>query len=420
MSQSVLYSNFRIRSWVPRGLVKALGLNVAIVDPYAEEAKEQFALDFPLKKLPAFRGPRGFKLTEQMAINHYLINSSENEKLKAQLLGAPTDIETQAEILRWESFGNSDLIIFLAKIFQPLVVEDVPYVKRDVDAAWKTLDVIVDVFDARLKEYTYLVGEHITLADLVCAAAFNRGFNYLFGSEWRKQHPAIVRWFNTVRASDWIKDEYADFKFIDEPVKPPQATNKKKEKKKEAPKAAPKAATKKEEPKEEAPTESKKPKHPLELLGKPTFVLDEWKRKYSNEDTRPVALPWFWEHYNPEEYSIWKVDYKYNDELTLTFMSNNLVGGFFNRLSASTKYVFGCLVVYGENNNNGITGAVLVRGQDHVPAFDVAPDWESYNYKKLDPSNPQEKEFIDDMWAWDKPLVVNGETKEIVDGKVLK
>lgn len=158
----------------------------------------------------------------------------------------------------------------------------------------------------------------------------------------------------------------------------------------------------------------------MELLGKPTFVLDEWKRKYSNEDTRPVALPWFWEHYNPEEYSIWKVDYKYNDELTLTFMSNNLVGGFFNRLSASTKYVFGCLVVYGENNNNGITGAVLVRGQDHVPAFDVAPDWESYNYKKLDPSNPQEKEFIDDMWAWDKPLIVNGETKEIVDGKVLK
>lgn len=420
MSQSVLYSNFRIRSWVPRALVKQLGLNVKVVDPYAEEAQAEFNRDFPLKKLPAFRGPRGFKLTEQMALNHYFIESSEDAKVKAQLLGAPTDLETRAEILKWESFGNSDLILFEVKVFKPLIMEDVPYVKRDAEAALKSLDATTEVFESRLKDHTYLVGEHITLADLVCVAAFTRGFNYIFGAEWRKQHPAIVRWFNTVRDSDWLKEEYADFKFIDEPVKPPQATNKKKEKKKEtakAPAAAPKAAPAQAEAQ---PAEPKKPKHPLELLGKPTFVLDEWKRKYSNEDTRPVALPWFWEHYNPEEYSLWKVDYKYNDELTLTFMSNNLIGGFFNRLSASVKYAFGCLVVYGENNDNGITGAILIRGQDYVPAFDVAPDWESYSYKKLDASNPEDREFVNEMWAWDKPVIVDGKPREIADGKVLK
>ncbi|SSD62231.1 related to Elongation factor 1-gamma 2 [Saccharomycodes ludwigii] len=160
----------------------------------------------------------------------------------------------------------------------------------------------------------------------------------------------------------------------------------------------------------------------LSLLLKATFLyLKKWKRKYSNEDTRPVALPWFWEHYNPEEYSIWKVAYKYNDELTMTFMSNNLVGGFFNRLSGSVKYMFGCLVVYGENNNNGIIGAILIKGQNFKPAFDVAPDWESYSYEKLDPVNkPEDKEFVNDMWAWDKPVVINGETREIADGKVLK
>ena len=87
----------------------------------------------------------------------------------------------------------------------------------------------------------------------------------------------------------------------------------------------------------------------MEALGKPKNPLDEWKRTYSNEETREVAIPWFWKNqYDPEEWSLWKVDYKYNDELTLTFMSNNLVGGFFNRLSASTKYMFGCMVVYGE------------------------------------------------------------------------
>ena len=79
-----------------------------------------------------------------------------------------------------------------------------------------------------------------------------------------------------------------------------------------------------EEEEEDKP--APKPKHPLDLLPRASFVLDDWKRKYSNEDTRPVALPWFWGECNFEEYSIWRVDYKYNDELTMTFMSSNLIG----------------------------------------------------------------------------------------------
>jgi len=37
-------------------------------------------------------------------------------------------------------------------------------------------------------------------------------------------------------------------------------------------------------------------------------------------------LPWFWENYKPDEYSLYKVDYKYNEELTMTFMTSNLIG----------------------------------------------------------------------------------------------
>ena len=96
------------------------------------------------------------------------------------------------------------------------------------------------------------------------------------------------------------------------------------EKKKEQPKAAPKP--KQEEAEEEEAPPAPKPKHPLEALPRATFVLDDWKRKYSNEETREVALTWFWENANFEEYSIYKVDYKYNDELTMTFMTANLIG----------------------------------------------------------------------------------------------
>ena len=56
------------------------------------------------------------------------------------------------------------------------------------------------------------------------------------------------------------------------------------------------------------------------------MVMDDWKRKYSNEELRTAAIPWLWENLKPEEYSLWKVEYKYNDELTMVFMSANLIG----------------------------------------------------------------------------------------------
>lgn len=55
--------------------------------------------------------------------------------------------------------------------------------------------------------------------------------------------------------------------------------------------------------------------------------MDEFKRKYSNEDTLQVALPHFWEHFDREGYSIWYCQYKYANELTLPFMSCNLISG---------------------------------------------------------------------------------------------
>jgi len=93
-----------------------------------------------------------------------------------------------------------------------------------------------------------------------------------------------------------------------------------------------------------------------------------------------------------------------------------LITGFFNRLDASRKFLFGCLLVLGENNNAAISGAFLVRGGDHIAAFDVAPDWESYDFKKLDPASEADKEFLRDAWTWDKPM--GG--KPVADGKVFK
>ena len=60
-----------------------------------------------------------------------------------------------------------------------------------------------------------------------------------------------------------------------------------------------------------------------------TLVMDEWKKMYSNNDTMKVAMPYFWENFDHENYSIWTCEYKYPKELTLIFMSCNLIGGMY-------------------------------------------------------------------------------------------
>lgn len=97
-----------------------------------------------------------------------------------------------------------------------------------------------------------------------------------------------------------------------------------------------------------------------------------------------------------------------------------MIGGFFNRLEASRKYLFGAASVFGTANNSIVRGAFYVRGQEALPAFDVAPDFESYEFTKLDPTKSEDKEFVNDMWAWDKPIEEGGKSYDWADGKVFK
>ncbi|KAF5246330.1 hypothetical protein FOXYS1_15169, partial [Fusarium oxysporum] len=48
------------------------------------------------------------------------------------------------------------------------------------------------------------------------------------------------------------------------------------------------------------------------------------------------------------------------------------------------------------------------------------PDWESYNFEKLDPTNPEHRQFVEDAWGWEKPITVNGKEYKLADGKVFK
>lgn len=389
-------------------VAKANGLDLETVEVDTKNPTPAFLEANPLSKVPAFVGTDGYVLTETMAIAIYL--TSQNEK--TTLLGKTK--QDYASILKWMSLFNTEVLPILSNWYRPLLGWS-PYNKKSVDEAIKGTEKVISVIEKHLLHSTYLVGERITLADLFATAIAARGFQFFFDKAWRSQHPNFSRWYETVYNQPIYSDAAPPFELLDKATLanvPPKKEEKPKQPKQEKPKQEKAAA-----PEEDAP--KPKPKHPLEALPKPSFALDDWKRFYSNHELEE-SLKWFWENVPFNEYSIWKCEYRYNKELTLTFMSKNLIGGFEARLEASRKYLFGSASVFGENRNSVIQGAFVIRGDDFEPVFDVAPDYESYEFTKLDPTNPEDKAFVESMWSWDKPIVKDGETFEHYDGKVFK
>merc|ERR1712121_405493 len=199
--------------------------------------------------------------------------------------------------------------------------------KEDIKAALKTLN-------DHLLTRTFLVGERLSLADIAVACTMLSLYTQVLDPEFRKPFVNVTRWFNTVvnqpnakavvgqvnlctKMAEFDAKKFAEFSGKGE---------KKKEEKKE------------EKPAEDEPKPEKKA-DPFEKMPKGTFDLEEWKRFYSNND-EPESVAWFWEHFDHENYSIWRGDYKYNDELTMVFMSCNLIGGMFQRLDKLNKNAF--------------------------------------------------------------------------------
>jgi elongation factor 1-gamma len=172
------------------------------------------------------------------------------------------------------SFANTEVLPRLAGWFRPLIGRDT-YNKKNVEDAQKATGANLKVLEEHLTVNTYLVSERLTLADLFTASIAARGFEFFFDKQWRAQHPAVTRWYETVSNQDIFKAVAGETKFIDTaiPNTPPKTEKPKAEKPKEAPK--PKAAAPAEDEEEDAPP-APKPKHPLEALPRPTFVLDDW------------------------------------------------------------------------------------------------------------------------------------------------
>ncbi|XP_021891633.1 LOW QUALITY PROTEIN: elongation factor 1-gamma-like [Carica papaya] len=374
----------------------------------------------PIGKVPVLETPDG-TVFESNAIARYVT------RLKADNPLYGSSIIDYAHVEQWIDFASLEIDANLISWFKPRMGR-VVYLPPAEEAAIAALKRALDALNSHLASNTYLVGHSVTLADIVMTCNLLLGFNHLMTKAFTSEFPHVERYFWTMVNQPNFKKIIGEAKQAESvmPVQSAKKPSQPKESAKPKPKDEPKKEAKKEVQKEPAkPAEEEeeapkpKPKNPLDLLPPSKMILDEWKRLYSNTKTnfREVAIKGFWEMYDPEGYSLWFCDYKYNDENTVSFVTLNKVGGFLQRMDLARKYAFGKMLVIGSGPPFKVKGLWLFRGTE-IPKFvlDECYDMELYDWRKVDISDEAQKERVSQMIEDAEPF----EGEPLLDAKCFK
>ncbi|CBH18338.1 elongation factor 1 gamma, putative [Trypanosoma brucei gambiense DAL972] len=284
---------------------------------------------------------------------------------------------------------------------------------RGVPIPADAMDSVHEVFgglETWLETRTFLVGERLTVADICVAFAlqFHYRANAAEGEALTKKYRNVYRLYNTVmqqpKTVEVLKSQGATFG----PVKAKKAEQ-------QAPKAekAPKPAPKDDDD-DDVPKEKKKP-NPLDELPPSPFVLDAFKREYSNNDTRTVAAPYFFQNYDAAGYTSFWCRYKYNEDNKMQFMTANLVRGWFQRMEHTRKYAFGVALIIGEEKKHDIVALWVFRGKGMPEIVKDVEDTELFDWEEI-PDVSAQRERITDYLCWEGPTI----PKPVLEGRVFK
>jgi len=363
----------------------------------------------PVGKIPFLHTDQGI-VFQSNAIARYVASLNGSNLLGANAFEA-------AIVDSWIEFAANEIDL-PASVWVFPVLGYIPNNPAATAKAKADIRKVFEILNKHLSTRTFLVGQRITLADIVVSTSVFDLYTQVLDPSFRKAFVNVNRWFLTIVNQPAVKPVFGDVVLADKAAVPADTVEKPKEKpakKEETPKhkkekEQPKKAAEHDEEEEEENFEDEKPKskNPLDFLPPSTLVMDEWKRMYSNNDTREVALPWFWSHLDAAGYSLWWCRYKYSAELDVTFKTANLIGGFLQRLDKLRKYGFGSLIIFGQDPTLTIEGAWLVRGKAIPAELAECDDFALYDWKEIDSGNELEKKLFDDFLAWDGDFAARG------------
>jgi elongation factor 1-gamma len=380
-------------------VVEASGAPVELQDVHwdDEETRKTLYPKSPTGTLPYLETKEGV-LSESKAIELYLA-----ETYKPELLGEG-DLQ-KAQVRQWMDFASFELGDCAQKIVYPLFGWK-PYCKESADQANNRLKEFMKALDQQVKGKRYAFGEELTLADIALFNKLKFFFQLVFPKALReKVFPNVNDWFLRVLNTPETDKVYGKVLLCNQPLKP-FISEKKEEKHQDKGKKGNEGkdkkdnAKKQETPEEPAPEKQKKKQNPLDLLPPSKLELETFKRAFLNNKDKEDAIKKFWEVYDPEGYSLWRLEYdNLPTECKVLFRTSNSKGMFLQKCDNLRRYAFAVHGVYGVEDDYKIRGLWMFRGLEVPQEMKDNDLYEYIHFRKLDHTNEEDRKLVHDYWT---------------------
>lgn len=160
-----------------------------------------------LFQVPAFETKGGEYLSESNAIAFYVANDE---------LRGETDLE-RAQIVQWFSFAENEILPYSSAWVFPLLGL-VPYNKNAVSRAKEDTERSLAVLNSHLLNNTFLVGERLSLADIIVFANLLSVYQHVLEPSVRQPFGNVNRWFNTILNQPQVLKVVKNFNLSDKAI----------------------------------------------------------------------------------------------------------------------------------------------------------------------------------------------------------
>ncbi|TNJ29970.1 Elongation factor 1-gamma [Giardia muris] len=284
------------------------------------------------------------------------------------------------------------------------------------------IEKLLTVLDKRFLEKTFYATERYTIADFALVVPVAAALARLYPKDKAEAFPNLIRWARTVHAIPGVSDVMNEISFAASPlpIEPVVQPGPRPEgsqciigkccaMKQTCSDSSQKCCEKKQ-------TESAGAAKPVDPYSKLTFDMYAWKKHYKNLDwdSKEKWEPYFFEHYDPKEYSLWKCEYIDPSGFKEDWKTKNLVTIWLQRLRGekADKYTFGnVLVTKDENKDHFDIVGVFLFPLDTVPeCVSECGGSSSFKFTRLAMDTEEDKKFLSDVWYWqeESDIVHNG------------
>jgi elongation factor 1-gamma len=314
----------------------------------------------------------------------------------------------QGQVDQWIDYAKSSISSRIHTIYMGVFGHTAPQ-EAEYNDAVKAIKEAVKVLNTQLTGKDYLVGNTLTIADVVVAVSLVLPFQTILDGGFRKAMGNTTAWMERICKLPEMVNRLGHIKFTQKALKAILAA-KPVEAKKEAVKA-----------KVEEVVEEKKV-NPLDVLPPTTFDLYSFKTYFVNltqEKKKAEGFQFFLDNYDREGYCIFYIQYeKCEGEGVLLYQTANNLNGFLQRCDHFRRHVLAMHAIVGEEPALDIEGVWLYRGKIIPQEMLDNPQFEYYKQRELSIDVEADRNLIRDYWCAKNEDVVNG--RKIQDCKMHK